>query len=118
MRRRVTKAETFSEGRKAEVRTWFRSLPEKERRHLAIESRDPLLVESHPDRAFLPEWSQPDIHEITINRVVEEQNGERLEILEARERGYAELDAVAQVVDAEIIRAAGLSPKDVEVIAA
>ncbi len=76
------------------------------------------IIEVIATAPSLPERSQPDIHEITINRVVEEQNGERLEILDARERGYAELNAVAQVVDAEIIRAAGLSPADVASIAA
>ena len=74
----------------------FAALPEKERRALAIETRDPLIIESLATAPHYLSGLQPDIWEITINRVVEEQNGPRLEILDARERGYEELNAVVK----------------------
>jgi hypothetical protein len=85
MRRRVTEANNFPENRKAEVRTWLRTLSETERRQLVYTTKDGLIIESITTAPPYLSSLTGEQWESLTSWIVEDQNHARLAALAVEE---------------------------------
>lgn len=108
---KVDRTDAVGELRRQEIRAYVRSLPLADRMKAA---RDATIADALLDAPPVLSGLEPDFHAKLQDTRVRELHGPALAELDAQERDYREVEAVAVIVRNELFQASGLSREGFE----
>jgi hypothetical protein len=106
------KADLFRESQRAETRSWLARMPVTERMKIALESKNPLVIEAiqhAPDPAMI--GLPANVHAEFVRKNLEAAHGPKLKELDVHDEDVANTDSAIQVAAMDLWRAAGMDER-------
>jgi hypothetical protein len=116
MRRRVTEANEYTEGQKAEMRVWLRSQTEQQRIELVHTTKDNRIIESITTAPHYLSGLNEEFWNALTGRIIDDRNDTRLAELVVMEESFSGASAAIKVATADMKRESGLGETEFETL--